>query len=175
MTQNWGKGLCIISNHIISTIYQQYPNHESPKSAQFEYSDLLKGGKFMIVDILAALACNRVGKMPSKEGKVSRFTCPIDSCGCVAFTTVLRLSLCCKSDWLGLVIVHNKGVTESQYQFCIGVHKAKAEECTIPPIAPGHDLFLVHGNVSHTHYYDSTRYMYTLAFMLWTAVWWQGI
>ena len=36
------------------------------------------------LDILATPACNRAGKMPSKEDKVLRFTCPFDSCGCVA-------------------------------------------------------------------------------------------
>ena len=50
----------------------------------------LERGSWGSLDILAAPAYNRVGKMPSKEDKVSRFTSPLDSCGCVAFTHCTR-------------------------------------------------------------------------------------
>ena len=50
------------------------------------------------LDTLVASSCNRVGKMSSKEDKVSRFTCPFDGCDRVAFTNVLQLSSHCKSD-----------------------------------------------------------------------------
>ena len=46
----------------------------------------LERGSWGSLDILAAPACNRVGKMPSKEDKVSRFTSPLDSCGCCFYT-----------------------------------------------------------------------------------------
>ena len=35
------------------------------------------------LDILATPACNGMGKVLSKEEKVSRFTCPFDSCNYV--------------------------------------------------------------------------------------------
>ena len=52
----------------------------------------LERGSWGSLDILAAPACNRVGKMSSKEDKVSRFTSPLDSCGCVAFILTTFLS-----------------------------------------------------------------------------------
>ena len=85
----------IISKMIVQTVHDQ----DSSDRFKCPQCHCTKGsfdtGSWGSLDILAASACNRVGKMSSKEDKVSRFTCPLNSCGYVAFI----LTTYCTRPW----------------------------------------------------------------------------